>query len=85
MVMNQQMYMVGCSGVIEDYDPEPLPRLEKPVEPCLPVPGKLQTELLLVATMSYMPHMTGDVIPARSWHILFSSLRSDISPAKWWF
>ncbi len=71
-VINEKMYVVGSSGVIEDDNPKALPGLEKPVKPSLPILGKLQQKLLFVATVRYMPHMARNVMPARSWHVSFS-------------
>ena len=71
-VINEKMYVFGSSGVIEDDNPKALPGLEKPVEPRLPILGKLQQELLFVATVRYMPHMARNVMPARSLHVYIS-------------
>ena len=85
-VINEQMDMVGGSCVIEDDNPKPLPGLKEPIEPSLPVSRKLQQEFLLVAAMSYVPHMTGNIVPIRSGHpFSFPSLRTTISGTKWRF
>jgi hypothetical protein len=71
-VVDQQMYMIGSSGIVENDGPKPLPGLKKPIQPYLPVFSKLQQKFLFVTTVGDMPNMTWNVIPAGSWHFSVS-------------
>jgi len=44
--------------------------LKKPVEPALPVLGKLQEKFFLVTTMLNVPQMTRYIVAMCSWHIV---------------
>jgi hypothetical protein len=61
-VINEQMDVVGSRHVIEDNQPIPLLSLKEPVEPALPILGKLQEEFLLVTAKGDVPHMTRYVV-----------------------
>jgi hypothetical protein len=67
-VVDQEVYMIESGGIVENDSPKPLPGLEKPVEPNLPVLDEFQREFLLVTTVGNVPNMTWNVIPATSWH-----------------
>jgi hypothetical protein len=69
-VMNEKMDVVGSSHVIEDDNTITFPGLKKPVEPALPILGKLQKKFLLVTTMCEVPHMTRYVVTVCSWHVV---------------
>lgn len=64
--------MIGSDGIVENDSSKPLPGLEKPVQPNLPVFGELQQEFLFVTTVGNMPNMAWYVIPAGSWHFSMS-------------
>ncbi len=49
--------------------PQPQPTSE-PVEPALPILGKLQEEFLLMTAMGDVPHMAPHVVAICSWHAL---------------
>jgi hypothetical protein len=58
----------GGHGVIENAKAEELLGLKKPLEPPTAVPGKLEKELLLMASMGNVPHIAGYVMPVCSRH-----------------
>ena len=55
----KQVYVVRRCNVVEDGQAISPFRLEQPVPPASPVARKSQKELLLMATVSEMPHISG--------------------------
>jgi hypothetical protein len=56
-IFHQKMDMIGSDRIIQDCNSKPLSGLIQPVNVTLTITGKLQNELLLMATVRQMPYV----------------------------
>lgn len=68
IIMNQQMDMIGCHCVIQNYQPVPFLCLKKPLQQTMTIFDILEQKLSLVASMGDVPNMPWYVMPVCPCH-----------------
>jgi len=60
LVLYQEMYVIGCSDVVQNAQAEALPGLEQPVAPATAVASESKQEFPVMASVRDMPDLARD-------------------------
>jgi len=78
-IENKQMNVVGCGDVVQHAQSIAPSRFKKPSHPRPAIFGEFEEELLLMASVSYMPGVSCQEMSSGSGHLILSCVQDEVN------